>query len=268
MACASGISYLVQSGDTLHIIAQHKLGDGNRWTEIKNSDGSSPNPTQLQPGQELCLPGAPPPEGNSFAGIVSRQTYEAMFSNRNAFYSYEGLVAATQKYPSFCNEGADEQRKREAAAFLANVAHETGDLQYIEEQNKANWSHYCEPNIYPCIPGKTYQGRGPIQLSWNYNYAACGKAIGIDLLNNPDLVATDSSISFMTALWFWMTPQPPKLSCHTAIRTSGFGMTINIINGGIECGKGQITPQAQHRIQLYQQFTSQLGVTSGENLSC
>ncbi len=72
----------------------------------------------------------------------------------------------------------------------------------------------------------------------------------------------------MTALWFWMTPQPPKASCHDAIRTSGFGMTINIINGGIECGKGQQTPQAQHRIQLYQQFTQMLDVTPGENLSC
>ncbi|MBE9008652.1 hypothetical protein IQ250_00280, partial [Pseudanabaenaceae cyanobacterium LEGE 13415] len=209
-----------------------------------------------------------PPFSKGFAGIVSSATFEAMFPNRNSFYSYDGLVTATQKYPSFCNEGTDEQCKREAAAFLANIAHETGDLKYIEELNTANWSHYCDPNLYPCTPGKTYHGRGPIQLSWNYNYATCGTAIDIDLLHNPDLVATDSSIAFMTALWFWMTPQPPKLSCHNAIRTVGFGMTINIINGGIECGKGQVTPQAKHRIQMYQQLAGQLGVVPGENLSC
>ncbi|BAY91283.1 MULTISPECIES: glycoside hydrolase family 19 protein [unclassified Tolypothrix] len=210
----------------------------------------------------------PPPTGSAFAGIVSRQTFEALFPNRDGFYSYGGLVAATQKYPSFCNEGSDEQRKREAAAFLANIAHETGDLRYIEEQNTANWPHYCQVGTYPCAPGKTYHGRGPIQLSWNYNYGACGAALGIDLLNNPDLVARDSSISFATALWFWMTPQPPKSSCHDAIRNSGFGMTINIINGGLECGKGQVTPQAQSRIQRYEQYTRQLGVTPGGNLSC
>ncbi|GAX43974.1 hypothetical protein NIES4075_49890 [Tolypothrix sp. NIES-4075] len=215
--------------------------------------------------------GSPPsPTGGGFTGIVSRQTFEALFPNRNGFYSYDGLVAATQKYPSFCNEGSDEQRKREAAAFLANIAHESGDLQYIEELNTANWPLYCDPanNTYRCVQGKTYHGRGPIQLSWNYNYGACGQALGIDLLNNPDLVARDSSISFMTALWFWMTPQPPKPSCHNAISTSGFGMTINIINGGIECGKGQVTPQAQSRIQRYEHYTQQLGVTPGGNLSC
>lgn len=208
------------------------------------------------------------PTGNGFAGLVSRQTFEAMFPNRNGFYSYDGLVAATQKYPAFCNEGSDEQRKREAAAFLANIAHETGDLQAIEEWNTANWPHYCQPGIYPCAAGKTYHGRGPIQLSWNYNYGACGDALGIDLLNNPDLVARDSAISFMTALWFWMTPQPPKPSCHSAINTFGFGMTINIINGGIECGKGVVTEQAQSRIQRYEHYASQLGVTPGGNLSC
>jgi len=57
MPCQSGTSYIVQSGDTLYTIAQQKLGDGNRWPEIKNSDGSSPDPNQLYPGEELCLPG-------------------------------------------------------------------------------------------------------------------------------------------------------------------------------------------------------------------
>ncbi len=109
-------------------------------------------------------------------------------------------------------------------------------------------------------------GRGPIQLSWNYNYDACGKALGIDLVNNPDLVATDPSVSFMSALWFWMTEQPPKSSCHAAIRSSGFGQTINIINGGLECGKGYITPQQQSRINRYQQYAAQIGVSPGGNL--
>jgi chitinase len=25
---------------------------------------------------------------------------------------------------------------------------------------------YCQPGQYPCAPGKSYHGRGPIQLSW------------------------------------------------------------------------------------------------------
>jgi chitinase len=48
-----------------------------------------------------------------------------MVPNRNPLYTYDNLVTAAQKYQQFCNEGTDEQRKREAAAFLANIAHET-----------------------------------------------------------------------------------------------------------------------------------------------
>lgn len=217
---------------------------------------------------EGASPPSPPATTGGFSKIVSQQTFETLFPNRNRFYTYSGLVAATLKYPKFCRDGTDEQNKREAAAFLANISHETGSLSAIEEENKANWPHYCQTGQYPCTPGKTYHGRGPIQLSWNYNYAVCGKALGIDLLNNPERVATDSAVAFASALWFWMTPQPPKASCHAAIRTSGFGATINIINGGLECGKGQTSPQAQSRIQLYQQFSSRLAVSPGNNLSC
>ena len=70
----------------------------------------------------------------------------------------------------------------------------------------------------------------------------------MDLINNPDLVATDPVISFKTAIWFWMTPQANKPSSHDVIigqwtpspvdTSAGRvpGITI-IINGGQECGK-------------------------------
>lgn len=74
MTYTSDASYTVQSDDTLYLIAERLLGDGNRWTEIKNPDGSSPIPTQLQIGQELVLPsskGTSAPSGgtgqNAFA---------------------------------------------------------------------------------------------------------------------------------------------------------------------------------------------------------
>jgi predicted chitinase len=261
MTCQFGVSYIVQPGDTLYLIAQRELGDGTRYSEIKNPDGTSPNPTGLQPGEELCLP-------NGFVGVVSRDTFNLLFPNRNVLYTYDGLVAAAQRYPKFCNEGSQDDYKRDAAAFLANISHETGGLFYVDEQNPQ--SLYCDPTntTYPCAAGKSYHGRGPIQLSWNYNYGACGDAIGKDLLNQPELISMDSMVTFITALWFWMTPQPPKTSCHDAIRTSGFGMTIDIINGGIECGKGQPTPQALDRINLYQAYAAQLGVGPGGNLYC
>ena len=49
------------------------------------------------------------------------------------------------------------------------------------------------------------------------NYQQAGDAIGADLVGNPDLVSTDPVISFKTAIWFWMTAQSPKPSCHDVI---------------------------------------------------
>jgi chitinase len=288
IACTSGIAYVINAEDRLVDIAQQNLGDSSRWTEITKPDGThftQEEAKRLQPGRKICLPKefVPPQTGRRFATIVSRETYEAMFPNRNNLYSYDNLIAAVGKFPRFCNEGTDEQCRREVAAFLANIAHETSGLYYIEEVNKENWPKYCDASntAYPCVPGRTYHGRGPIQLSWNYNYGAATKALGVDLLANPDLVASDGAIAFRTALWFWMTPQPPKPSAHEVMtggfspspddanlgRAPGFGMTINIINGGIECGNGT-TPQANSRIDFYKRFTQMLGVSPGENLYC
>lgn len=303
MSCVIGSSYTIQAGDTLGNIAEQQLGDRNRWHDIKKPDGTAFTEDEargLQPGQEVCIPNGgttPSPPGGDvggFANIVSQQTYEAMFPNRNGLYSYDSLVIAVQKYPQFANEGSDEERKREVAAFLANIAHETTGgwdtapdgryawgLHFIEEQNPQ--SIYCDPTNtkYQCVPGRSYHGRGPMQLSWNYNYGAAGEALNLDLLNNPDLVKSDGVISFLTALWFWMTPQLPKPSCHQVMssqwmpsaedtskgRAPGFGMTINIINGGIECGK-PTPPQVEDRMGFYQRFCEMLGVSMGENLYC
>src|SRR5579883_99089 len=220
---------------------------------------------------------------NAFARIVSRQIYETTFPQRNPLYTYDSLVRAVEYFPKFCNEGSDEHCKREAAAFLANIAHETSGLVYLQEVNKENWPKYCDPNntAYPCVPGRTYHGRGPIQLSWNFNYGAEGKALGLNLLNNPDLVISNGVIAFQTALWFWMTPHLPKPSCHDVMSgrwnptpeqvskrwAPGFGMIINIINGYIECNK-PTPPQVNSRVEMYQRFTKLLGVSMGNNFYC
>lgn len=69
MSCTLGDSYIVKWGDTLFIIAQQQLGDGNRWGEILKPDGTpftDQDASNLQVGQEICIPGStlPPPSGN------------------------------------------------------------------------------------------------------------------------------------------------------------------------------------------------------------
>lgn len=50
--------------------------------------------------------------------------------------------------------------------------------------------------------GWRYRGRGPGQLTGYDNYKACGAAIGLDLVGNPDLVATPA-VGCLAFAWFW-----------------------------------------------------------------
>ncbi|MEU7039585.1 glycoside hydrolase family 19 protein [Streptomyces varsoviensis] len=203
--------------------------------------------------------------------IVSEAQFNQMFPNRNRFYTYQGLVNALSAYPGFSKTGSDTIKKREAAAFLANVSHETGGLVHIVEQDTSNYPHYCDYNRpYGCPAGQAaYYGRGPIQLSWNFNYKAAGDALGIDLLHNPNLVQTDPAVAWKTGLWYWNTQRGPgTMTPHDAIvNDRGFGETIRSINGEVEC-YGRNPQQVQSRIDTFRRFTQILGTSTGGNLSC
>ena len=109
----------------------------------------------------------------------------------------------------------------------------------------------------------------------NFNYGPAGKALGFDGLRDPE-------VAFKTALWFWMTPREPKPSCHDVMvgryrpgpgdqaagRAPGFGLTTNIINGGIECGPGGNAAPVEDRIGFFRRYCRMLGVDVGPNLDC
>lgn len=194
------------------------------------------------------------PEGCVLDGILGESGFNSWFqTRRNPFYTYANLCIALEGFPGFASSGDETLDKREVAAFFANVARETGELEYIEQIVK-------DP--------PTYFGRGPIQLTHSYNYQAAGDFLGIDLVQNPGLVATDPVITWQTALWFWMhSDGAGKGTCHGAIVGGlGFGQTINIINGGLECG-GENTA-ARQRITYFEGFCSNLGISPGSNLTC
>ncbi len=90
-----------------------------------------------------------------------------------------------------------------SAAFLAQLAHESGELRYMEEI--ASGSQYEGRkdlgNVNPG-DGKRYKGRGPIQLTGRANYRLAGAALGLDLEGNPLQVA-DPMIGMQVAGWFW-----------------------------------------------------------------
>lgn len=203
--------------------------------------------------------------------VVSRSQFDKMFPGRNPFYSYQGLIDALGAYPGFARTGGETTKKREAAAFLANVGHETGGLRYVVEQNTGNYGHYCDKGQpYGCPAGdRAYYGRGPLQLSWNYNYKAAGDALRIDLLHDPYRVERDAAVSWKTGLWFWNARRGAgTMTPHDAmVHNKGFGETIRSINGDLECN-GKNPGERQNRIDLYKRFAGILGTSAGGNLSC
>ncbi|HEX4787737.1 MAG TPA: glycoside hydrolase family 19 protein [Actinospica sp.] len=205
--------------------------------------------------------------GSSSGFVVSEAQFDQMFPNRNSFYTYSGLVSALSAYPNFATTGSATVQKQEAAAFLANVDHETGGLVYINEIDQSG--DYCASESYGCPAGTyAYYGRGPLQLSWNFNYEAAGQALGQDLLDNPNLVSSNAAISWETGLWYWETGTGNgSLTSHQAmVDSAGFGDTIRAIND-IECNGGN-TAEMQDRVNDYENFASILGVSPGANLTC
>jgi hypothetical protein len=74
---------------------------------------------------------------------------------------------------------------RWAAYMLATVKHECADTwRPVEEYGKGKGRPYGQPDPKT---HKTYYGRGYVQLTWKANYEKMGKALGVDLVNHPEL---------------------------------------------------------------------------------
>ncbi|PSR84749.1 Endochitinase [Actinidia chinensis var. chinensis] len=207
--------------------------------------------------------------GVSVADIVSQAFFDGIVNQAPAgcvgksFYTRSAFLNALSSFSAFGTIGTVDDSRREIAAFFAHASHETGSFCKIEEDDGAS-KDYCEESNtdYPCVPNKNYYGRGPLQLSWNYNYGAAGEFLGFDGLNNPEIVATDSLVSFRAALWYWMRNVHPIMTTG-----QGFGATIRAINGDVECD-GKKPDLVTARVNLYTDFCNQLGVAPGDNLRC
>ena len=144
------------------------------------------------------------------------------------------------------------------AAFLAQLAHESGQLRHWAENLNYGWEGLrkvfkkyfpteADARAYDRQPerianrvyggrmgngpessgdGWRYRGRGPIQLTGKDNYRACGAAIGVDLVNEPERLETPET-GCLAAAWFWTNK-----GLNALADAGDFLKITKLINGG------------------------------------
>ncbi|MGK5056064.1 glycoside hydrolase family 19 protein [Janthinobacterium sp. LB2P49] len=89
------------------------------------------------------------------------------------------------------------------ASFLAQVGHESGQLRYVRElASGAAYEGRADLGNVIAGDGVRFKGRGLLQVTGRANYAACGVALGLDLLAAPQLLE-QTTAACRSAGWFW-----------------------------------------------------------------
>ena len=113
------------------------------------------------------------------------------------------------------------------AAFLAQLAHESAELRYMEEiASGAAYEGRKDLGNAQSGDGKRYKGRGPIQLTGRANYQKFGDMLGLDLINQPEMAAT-KEVGFRIAGLFWSSKGLNELADQQQ-----FKQITKVINGG------------------------------------
>ncbi|WP_317002349.1 hypothetical protein RYH72_003008 [Pseudomonas syringae pv. actinidiae] len=121
------------------------------------------------------------------------------------------------------------------AAFIAQVGHESGQLRYVRELGGNDYlSKYDTGKLAERLgntpeadgDGQLYRGRGLIQVTGRANYEECGEALGLDLINHPELLELPQHAA-MSAAWFWH-----RAGLNTLADKREFVAITKRINGG------------------------------------
>ena len=120
---------------------------------------------------------------------------------------------------------------KRVAAFIAQIGHESGQLKYVKEiwgptAAQAKYEGRADLGNTVAGDGYKYRGRGLIQITGRANYAECGEALGIDLVNHPELLEKPQH-ACMSAAWFWASR-----GMNTLADAGKFDAITRRINGG------------------------------------
>lgn len=188
--------------------------------------------------------GAPPSWLSAELAAISRPAANPVFTASGLWSAITAWDAANPGN-TFLVAGDDQASQRMLAAFLGNVAQETGGLQFNVEL--ADGVTPCTlltcPNYVAAGSSVGYWGRGALQVTcwggvWCSAYSDVAKYYGRpDIQSDPDVIATNATLAWGSALVFWMTNTGAGgLGPASAwVNKQSFGGTYATINGGLEC---------------------------------
>lgn len=124
------------------------------------------------------------------------------------------------------------------AAFLAQLAHESGQLRFMEElwgPTPAQQRYEPPSTLARALgntevgDGKRFKGRGPIQITGRANYRRYGDLLSVDLEAQPQL-ACRPELAFRIAALFWNKNGLNALADEASV--AAFKRITKRINGG------------------------------------
>lgn len=126
--------------------------------------------------------------GSLFGGKLTQgvvDTVEAIFSACDKYcitdYRQRAYIFATAYHESYSSKSNPEWKPvREGFASTNQGAINAVTALFNKKAISTNYA-------LPKANGKSYYGRGFVQITWDYNYKALGKRLGVDLYGNPDL---------------------------------------------------------------------------------
>lgn len=131
------------------------------------------------------------------------------------------LIEAMKKH----NISLSEQRE---AAFIAQIAHESGSLRYVEEIASGD-AYEGRKDLGNTQPGdgKKFKGRGLIQITGRSNYKAVSDALKYDFVSKPEDLELPGPACF-SAAWFWQ-----KSGLNRLADIEAFEKITKRVNGGL-----------------------------------
>ncbi|PTT87874.1 lysozyme [Pseudomonas sp. HMWF031] len=161
---------------------------------------------------------------------------------------------------SVLNDAMSQHRidtPKRMAAFLAQVGHESGHLQYVRELGGDQYlSQYDTGTLAtrlgntPALDGdgQKYRGRGLIQINGRHNYQRCSFSLFDDerLLDLPELLEIPQWAA-ESAAWFWA-----KNGLNELADRDQFNTITRRINGGLNGLEKRLQLWVRARVVLCQ----------------